>query len=379
MLNNPTSQPLSPYVQIENVLSSAESFEVEQGTEFSSLEIAFETYGQLNERKDNAILLLHALSGDSHVAQHDAEDVAGWWENFVGPGKSIDTDRFFVICSNVIGGCRGSLGPASINPDTGSPYGMDFPVVTIRDMVRAQKKLVDYLGLERIYAVVGGSMGGMQALEWSVTYPDMVDKVLGIATTASLSSQSMAFDVVGRQAIMSDPAFNNGHYYEQENVHISGLSVARMIAHITYLSEDSMDYRFGRKLQHTDHLRYNFDTEFQVESYLKHQGNKFVSRFDANSYLYMTKAMDYFDLHSRGEGSLEKAMAGARSRFLIVSYTTDWLFPPRQGKEMVNAIRNNGLEVSYANITYMYGHDSFLLDRDYLPNIIREYLNEGHE
>ncbi len=373
-----TLQPLSKWTKIVNVLEKGSVFKVEQGTSFDRLEIAYETYGQLNAQKDNAILILHALSGDSHVAKHDKEDIKGWWEKFVGPQKAIDTNNFFVICSNVLGGCRGSQGPASINKKNGQPYAMDFPVVTIRDMVKAQKQLIDYLGIKKLYAVIGGSMGGMQALEWSITYPDLVHKVIGIATTARLSPQSMAFDVVGRQAIMSDPDFNNGNYYcNEKETYIAGLSVARMIAHITYLSEDSLNYKFGRRLQDIDRLRFNFDTEFQLESYLKYQGEKFVSRFDANSYLFMTKAMDYFDLHSRGNGDLSQAFSKASAKFLIVSYTTDWLFPSVQGKEIVNAIRNNGLDVSYANITYMYGHDSFLLDQDYLPNLIREYLYEG--
>ncbi len=376
---NPTEQPLSAYTQIRNVLPPGEFFTVEQGKEFSTLEIAYETYGELNEKRDNAILLLHALSGDAHVKSHGPDDLMGWWEYFVGPGAAIDTDRFFVICSNVIGGCRGSLGPASIDPQTGKPYGLKFPVITIQDMVRAQRLLVNSLGIEKLYAVVGGSMGGMQALEWSLTFPDLVEKVVPIATTARLSSQSMAFDVVGRHAIMSDPLFNDGNYYDSKDTRISGLSLARMIAHITYLSEDSMNYKFGRKLQKSDRLKFNFDTEFQVESYLHYQGQKFVSRFDANSYLYITKAMSYFDLHSRANDDLAKVFANARSQFFIVTYLSDWLFPPEQGREIVNAIRNNGLHVSYVNIPMMFGHDSFLLDEEYLPQVVKEFLYEGRD
>lgn len=376
-MKNPTSIPLSKYTEIKNVLSNGQVYRVEQGTEFKELYLAYETYGELNEKKDNVVLVNHALTGDAHLKSHSPDDIVGWWEKFVGPGAAIDTDHFFVVCMNVVGGCRGSLGPAFINPKTNAPYGMSFPVITITDIVKAQKLLLDSLGIKKLYCALGGSMGGMQSLDWAITYPNSVEKVIGVAITARLSSQAMAFNVVGRHAIMSDPNFKNGNYYDQEDKNLPGLSIARMVAHITYLSEDSMEDKFGRKLQNSNRLKFHFDTEFQVESYLHYQGKKFVNRFDANSYLYMSKAMDYFDLHSRGGGDLAKTFQKSKSKFLIATYTTDWRFPVEQGKEVVNAIRNNGLNVSYVEIPFPYGHDSFLLDNEFLPEIVNSFLMEG--
>jgi homoserine O-acetyltransferase len=375
---NVTQAPLCERIEYRNVLPPGETFQVEQGTSFDKLTVAFETYGKLNQNKDNAVLVCHALSGDSHIKSHHEGDIAGWWEHFIGTDGSsgIDINEFFLISSNVLGGCRGSLGPASINPVTGKPFGMEFPIVTINDMVRAQKLLVDSLGIQKLHAVIGGSMGGMQALEWSILYPESVEKVVAVATASQLSTQSLAFNAVGRHAILTDPAFKEGKYYDTD-ANIVGLSIARMIAHITYLSENSMSEKFGRKLQNGDKFSYKFDPEFQIESYLRHQGKKFVNRFDANSYLYITKAMTYFDLEARGNGDLTRTFKDARSKYLVITYDTDWLYPPYKGKELANALRNNGLFVSYLNLSSIYGHDSFLLDKDYLPQITDSFLKEG--
>ncbi|MCL4498728.1 MAG: homoserine O-acetyltransferase, partial [Chloroflexi bacterium] len=300
--------------------------QLECGRTLGPIALAYETYGEMNADKSNCILICHALSGDAHVAgRHSPDDLKpGWWDNMVGPGKAFDTSKYFVICSNIIGGCKGSTGPNSTNPSTGKPYGLDFPMVTIRDMVEAQKALVDYLGIKQLMCVVGGSMGGMQVLQWAVSYPDMVKLAMPIASTARQSAQAIAFNAVGRHAIMADPNWKNGDYYGK-SVPSRGLGIARMVAHITYLSDQSMRNKFGRDLQDKCEPDYDFVTEFQVESYLNHQGDSFVKRFDANSYLYITKAMDYFDL-SRPTGELRKTLSVVKAAFLVISVSSDWLF-----------------------------------------------------
>ena len=350
---------------------------LESGRSLGPITLAYETYGRLDAARDNALLVVHALSGDAHVAGYHSPDdkQPGWWDVVVGPGKPLDTNRYFVICSNVIGGCQGSTGPSSINPRTGEPYGLTFPLVTIRDMVNAQKALVDHLGIETLYAVVGGSMGGMQVLEWAVSYPERVRLALPLATTARLSPQAIAFDEVGRQAIMSDPDWRGGNYYAR-SLPVHGLSLARMIGHITYLSDASMHQKFGRRLQDKAEYGYDFMTDFEVESYLRYKGDSFVKRFDANSYLYISKAMDYFDL-VREAGSLRAALAGVQSKFLVVSFSSDWLFPPYQSREIVKALRQNQAEVIYTEIASDYGHDAFLLEAEQLGRLITGFLAHG--
>lgn len=347
---------------------------LESGQTLGPITLAYETYGTLNQAKDNAILVLHALSGDAHAAgYHDESDAKpGWWDMMIGPGKAFDTNRFFIICSNVIGGCMGSTGPKSVNPATGQPYGMDFPMITIGDMVNAQHLLMDFFGIKKWFAVAGGSMGGMQALQWAVAYPDEVERCLPIATTHRLSAQSIAFDAVGRTAIMNDPNWLNGNYYGKQNPG-SGLSVARMIGHITYLSEQSMHEKFGRSLRHAEEYNWGFEPEFSVETYLSHQGGTFVRRFDANSYLYITKAMDYFDLGARA-GTLTQAMENVQARFLVLSYSSDWLFPTAQSREVVRALRLNGIDVSFMEIESPYGHDAFLLEAQEMTKLITGFL-----
>ncbi len=338
--------------------------------------IAYETCGHLNADRTNAVLILHALSGDAHVAgtYTDSDDKPGWWDCMVGPGKGIDTDRHFVICSNILGSCMGSTGPASIDPATAKPYGLNFPVVTIGDMVAAQKQLMDHLGIQRLHAV-GGSVGGMQALEWSVRYPEMVESAVLLATTTRHSALAIAFNEVARQAIMADPNWNGGDYYDGQKPDL-GLAVARMIGHITYLSDESMRLKFGRRLQDKADFSFNFDADFQVENYLRHQGRKFVERFDANAFLYITKAADYFDLERHyGGGSAVAALAGTRARFLVVSFTSDWLYPTYQSRTMVKAMKKNGLDVSFCEIEAQWGHDAFLLPSDRLSGIMKGFLD----
>ena len=355
---------------------------LESGQKLGPITLAYETCGRLNAARDNAVLVVHALSGDAHVAgKHSADDAkAGWWDLMVGPEKPIDTDRYFVICSNLIGGCKGSTGPSSTNPATGQPYATDFPVVTINDMVRTQAELLTHLGIQRLLSVIGGSMGGMQVLEWALAYPQRVASIIPVAAAARLSAQGIAFDEVGRQAIMKDPAWNGGHYYGRQ-APSGGLSVARMIAHITYLSEASMREKFGRRLQERTQYGYDFETEFEVESYLKYQGDAFIKRFDANSYLYITKAMDYYDPATKyGGGSLLKAFEriDPRTRILVVSFTSDWLFPTVQSKEIVRALKANGLPTASVEIPSHYGHDAFLLPNDQLEEAIRGFLAAAH-
>ncbi|HSO18572.1 MAG TPA: homoserine O-acetyltransferase [Desulfosarcina sp.] len=353
-----------------------EPLTLDGGASIGPVTIAYETYGRLNRERTNAVLILHALSGDAHVAgiHDDADDKPGWWDFMVGPGKGIDTDRHFVICSNILGSCMGSTGPASIDPSAGKPYGLNFPVVTIGDMVAAQKRLVDYLGVRRLHAVIGGSVGGMQALEWTVRYPDMVETAVLLATTTRHSALAIAFNEVARQSIMADPNWNRGDYYGGRKPDL-GLAVARMIGHITYLSDESMRLKFGRRLQNRADFSFNFDADFQVESYLRYQGRKFVDRFDANAFLYITKAADYFDMERHyGNGSAVAAFARAKARFLVVSFTSDWLYPTYQSRDMVKAMKKNGLEVSFCEIEAQWGHDAFLLPSHRLSGIMKGFL-----
>lgn len=351
---------------------------LENGQKLGPVTLAYETYGTLNADKSNAILVCHALSGDAHVAGYNSPDetAPGWWDVMIGPGKALDTDKYFVICSNIIGGCKGSTGPSSINPATGRPYALSFPVITVGDMVQAQAKLVDYLGIDTLLGVIGGSMGGMQVLEWVAAYPDRVKLAFPIATTHCLSPQAIAFDEVGRQAIIADPDWMGGEYYGKTVPH-RGLSLARMVGHITYLSDASMHQKFGRRLQDKAEYGYDFLTDFQVESYLHYKGDSFVKRFDANSYLYITKAMDYFDV-TRAYGSLREAFAQTQAKFLVVSFSSDWLFPPYQSREIVSALRQNGREVVYTEIQTDYGHDAFLLEAESLTRLVKGFL-AGHE
>jgi len=350
-----------------------DSISLDSGATLAPVEVAYETYGQLNAARSNAILVLHAFSGDAHAAGISPETgKPGWWDNMIGPGKGFDTNKYFVISSNVLGGCRGTTGPTSINPATGCPYAMSFPVITISDMVRLQKMLIDRLDIPRLLAVTGGSMGGMQALEWAVAYPDRVVSAIPIATTTRHSAQQIAFNEVGRQAIMADPDWNGGDYYGKQPP-ARGLAVARMVGHITYMSDDSMREKFGRRLRGKDSFGFDFDVDFEVESYLRYRGNQFVSRFDANSYLYITKAMDYFDL-TNGQGSLAAALGHAEARFLVISFSSDWLYPSYQSQEIVRALRARNCDVAYAELPSNYGHDSFLVDVAEQTELIRGFL-----
>ncbi len=360
--------------QTLRVVQEGEIFELASGQHLAPIDVAYETYGQLNEARDNVVLICHALSGNAHVAgYHNPEDrKPGWWDDMVGPGKGIDTNQYYVICSNFLGGCGGTTGPSSINPATGKAYGLDFPVTTVADMVKVQKLLLDKLGIQQILAVIGGSVGGMQVLQWMIDYPEFMQAAIPIATTAHLNAQSIAFDAVGRNAILGDPNFCEGQYHQQGGPD-RGLAIARMIAHITYLSEEGMRTKFGRELRHAQDYSYDFDSEFSVETYLDHQGQSFVERFDANSYLYITKAADYFDLE-KNYGSLQKAFAGVEARTLIISFSSDWLFTPGQSREMVDALVAQDKDVSYCNIDSSYGHDAFLLEHETLGRFISCFL-----
>ncbi len=349
---------------------------LDAGVELSPYQVAYQTYGELNADKSNAILICHALTGDQHVHNvHPVTGKDGWWDSMIGPGLPIDTDRFFIICSNVLGGCMGTTGPASKDPKTGEAYGLSFPVVTIRDMVRAQAALLDHLGIEKLLCVTGGSMGGMQVLQWAVTYPERIFSALPIATAARHSAQNIAFHEVGRQAVMADPDWRDGKYLAQGTSPRRGLAVARMAAHITYLSDAALHRKFGRRLQDRELPTFGFDADFQVENYLRYQGSSFVERFDANSYLYITRAMDYFDLAGEHGDVLANAFRKLKSRVCVVSFTSDWLFPTEEARQVVHALNAAGAPVSFAEIETDKGHDAFLLDEPELFAIVRGFLD----
>jgi homoserine O-acetyltransferase len=366
--------PQSPVVRF----GADKPLRLDAGVDLSPLQIAYQTYGSLNRARNNAVLVCHALTGDQHVNNiHPVTGKNGWWEIMIGPGKPIDTNRYFVICPNVVGACMGTTGPASINPRTGTYYGLDFPVVTIRDMVRAQAMLIDHLGIETLFAVVGGSMGGMQVLQWAASYPERVFAALPIACATRHSAQNIAFHEVGRQAVMADPDWRGGRYLTDGANPRRGLSVARMAAHITYLSDAALHRKFGRKFQDRNNPTFSFDADFEVESYLRHQGSSFVERFDANSYLYLTRAMDYFDLAADYDGVLAHAFKGTRTRFCVISFTSDWLFPTVESRAIVHALNAGSARVSFAEIVTDKGHDAFLLDEPELFAIVRGFLGSA--
>jgi homoserine O-acetyltransferase len=363
--------PSSPVVHF----GADKPLRLEAGVDLSPFQIAYMTYGELNATRSNAVLICHALTGDQHVASDNpVTGKPGWWEVLIGPGKIIDTNRYFVICANVIGSCLGSTGPASTNPTTGKPYGLDLPVITVRDMVRAQAMLVDHLGIDQLFCVIGGSLGGMQVLEWASSYPDRVFSALPMATGTRHSAQNIAFYEAGRQAVMADPDWRGGKYLEAGVRPEKGLAVARMIAHITYLSESALHRKFGRNLQDRTALTFSFDADFQVESYLRHQGISFVDRFDANSYLYLSRAMDYFDLAADHGGVLADAFRGSKTRFCIVSFTSDWHFPTEESRVLVHALNASGASVSFVEIDTDKGHDAFLLDEPELFSAVRGFI-----
>ena len=357
-------------------LNIKEPTKLESGKVLENITIAYETYGELNSKKNNAILICHALTGDAHAAGwHKGDKKPGWWEIIIGPGKVLDTEKYFIICSNVLGGCKGTTGPSSINPKTGHQYGLDFPVITIKDMVDVQKKLIDSFEIKQLYAIIGGSMGGMQVLQWIVTYPEMMKKAIPIATTARSSPQQIAFNEVGRQSIFSDPNWNHGNYYDTGMKPRNGLSIARMIAHITYLSDESMYIKFGRDLQDKNEISYDLSMDFQVESYLHHQGESFVKRFDANSYVYITKAVDLFDLAV--DKSLIDGFKDIKAKIEVISVDSDWLYPTEQSTEIITALNANDVEASFSEIKSNYGHDAFLLEKGQLTYLISKFLSDN--
>ena len=384
MSETPTAQSITDnsvrLAQITNpqshIVHFNEKLPLDCGSGLEQFSIAYQTYGELNAAKSNLVLVCHALTGDQHVANlHPVTGKPGWWETMVGPGKPIDTNRYFVLCANVLGGCMGSTGPSSTNPLTGHPYGPDFPVITVRDMVRAQARLLDHLGIADVLSMLGGSMGGMQVLEWAASYKDRVFSAVPIACSARHSSQNIAFHEVGRQAVMADPDWCQGRYLEEGKNPRKGLAVARMAAHITYLSDAALHRKFGRNLQDREKVAFGFDADFQVESYLRYQGLSFVDRFDANSYLYITRAMDYFDIAADHDGVLANAFRGTRTRFCLVSFTSDWLFPTEESREIVHALNAVAAKVSFVEIRSDKGHDAFLLHEPELFDTIRGFLS----
>jgi homoserine O-acetyltransferase len=356
---------------------------LECGEKLAPVEVEYEIYGTMNDKRDNVILLLHALSGDAHAAGWDKEAESmgrlwrkkrpGWWDPMIGPGKTLDTNKYCIICSNVLGSCYGTTGPASINPATGKPYGLSFPVVTVGDWVVLQERLISYLGIERLYAVIGGSLGGQQALEWALAFPDRVERAIILASAARLSVQGLAFNAVARNAIVNDPYFEEGNYYDKDFPK-QGLAIARMLGHITYLSETSMRQKFGRRYRAAEGPGFHLGVDFEVESYLEHQGQSFVERFDANSCLYITRAMDYYDAASWGDGDLDKACSRAKCKFLLVSFSSDWLYTPEQMKELALALYRNRKAATFVNLPSNVGHDAFLLEIDALEPIISNFL-----
>lgn len=356
---------------------------LESGEEFGPIQVAYQTYGKLSPRRDNVIFICHALTGDAHVAgRREVQDrKPGWWDGFVGPGKGIDTEKYFVVCANVFGGCQGTTGPSSVNPATGTPFGPDFPFITIADIVRVHHELLRRLGIDKVLAVVGGSLGGMQVLEWVARYPTQVGAALVLASGAKLNAQGIAFNAVGRRAIFMDPLFREGRYYNETVKPRFGLALARMVAHITYLSEQSIEMKFGRRLQNSDSFAYDLskETEFQIESYLHYQGQQFVDRFDANSYVALTRAMDYFNLAEK-HGGLSAALSRTNARFLVVSYTTDWLFPTSQSREIVRALATSKRHVTFTELVSPFGHDAFLIDSELprLASIVSPFLDRTY-
>ena len=359
---------------VENVLK------LDCGKEISNFPIAYETFGVLNKEKNNSILIFHALTGDQFPSgKNPITNKEGWWSYALGPNKAIDTNKYFVISANVIGGCMGSFGPSSINPKTNKPYGSNFPVITINDMVNAQNHLLDFFGIKKLFAVIGGSMGGMQVLQFVSNFPNKAEVAIPIACTASHSAQNIALNELGRQAIMADSEWNNGKYLENGKNPSKGLAVARMAAHITYLSKMGLQEKFGRKLQERDALKFGFDADFQIESYLRYQGSVFVDRFDANSYLYITRAMDYFDLAKQFNGNLSKAFKGTKTKFFIISFTSDWLYPTSENRDIVIALNAIGADVGFIEILSDKGHDSFLLDVPDFLNSVKNFLNNSYK
>jgi homoserine O-acetyltransferase len=358
-----------------HLLSVEQPLRLDSGVELAPFTIAYQTYGRLNAARSNAVLVCHALTGDQYVAEsHPLTGKPGWWETLVGPGQVLDTERYFIICVNVLGGCMGTSGPKEINPATGHPWGLSFPVITVADIVRAQKLVIDHLGIETLFCVIGGSMGGMQVLQWVASYPERVFAAVPIACAARHSAQNIAFHEVGRQAIMADPDWCGGNYLEKNRRPARGLAVARMAAHITYLSEQALHRKFGRALQDRQSVTYGFDADFAVESYLRHQGITFVERFDANSYLYITRAMDYFDLAADYGGVLADAFRGTKTRFCVISFTSDWLFPTPESRAIVQALNAVAANVSFVEIATDKGHDAFLLDEPELFATLRGFL-----
>jgi len=359
--------------------SFAQPMALASGAVMPSFELVYETYGTLNAERSNAILVCHALNASHHVAGIYAgvAESEGWWDNMIGPGKPVDTERYFVVGVNNLGSCFGSTGPASMHPTTGKPWGADFPIVTVEDWVDAQARLADHLGIDKFFAVMGGSLGGMQALAWATRYPERIDNAVVIAAAPNLSAQNIAFNEVARAAIMTDPDFHGGHYYEHGTKPLRGLRVARMIGHITYISDEQMAEKFGRQLR--EGLNFSFAPEFQIESYLRHQGEKFAEYFDANTYLRITKALDYFDPAKEVGGDLARALSPARCRFLVIAFTTDWRFSPARSREIVKALVDNGRDVSYAEIVAPHGHDAFLLDTPQYHAVVRAYLDKASQ
>ncbi len=354
-------------MEVETQYTTFDAISLDCGVTLSPVDCAYETYGELNHNRTNAILVTHAFSGDAHAAgEEKGSGQKGWWDNMIGPGRAFDTDKYFVICANVLGGCKGTTGPSSIDPSTFKPYGMGFPVITIADMVRLQRKLTEFLKIPKLLAVAGGSMGGMQALQWAVQYPQALAASIPIASTARHSAQQIAFNEVGRQAVMADPDWNGGDYYIGRPP-ARGLAVARMVGHITYMSDESMRQKFGRRTRENDDI-------FEVESYLRYRGSQFVDRFDANSYLYITKAMDLFDLTRNGQQTLTAALESASTRFLVISFTSDWLYPSYQSQEIVNALRRRNHDVAYCELESHYGHDAFLVEVNEQTELVRGFL-----
>ncbi len=367
---------------IENIktISVSKPLKLDCGETISDFPLAYQTYGKLNKNKDNAILVFHALTGDQFVTgTNPVTNKEGWWITAVGPGKAIDTNKYFVICANVIGGCMGSWGPSNKNKKTGKPYGLDFPVITIKDIVRAQESLLDYLGIKKLLCATGGSMGGMQLLQFCATFPDKTFSAIPIACSASHSAQNIALNELARQAIMADPVWDNGKYFLKNTQPKNGLAVARMVGHISYLSEQGMQEKFGRKLQEKADYEFSFNADFEVESYLRHQGNAFVERFDANSILYITRAMDYFDLSREFKGGLVEVFKNQKTKFLVISFSSDWLYTTKENKDIVIALNASGADVSFSEIITDKGHDSFLVNEPEFLKTLKGFIDSMHE